>query len=290
MSEIDGGLLPALDQLRTRWRLIVGACSISVALALGVSLLLTKKYTAVSRIVIDPPAGSDPRSSMAVSPIYLESLRSYELFASSDDLFLQAVQRFGLRDNSLPIDNLKKSVLKAEMPRNTKILEIQATLPDPKTAHALALYIAEETVKLSQAVSRGGDEELSAVAGKQLQDAQTHLQTIEQAWIEASRQAQVEPLRVEIESDRELRTLLQRELAESDVLFPEGDARIERYRGRLQELERKITEKEKLLAERSTRMEQLSFERNSAQAAVKTAESRLQETHSALALLHRKHK
>src|SRR5947199_7175060 len=132
MSEADKGLLPALDRLRTRWRLIAVACAMAVSLTLCGSLILTKEYTAVCRIVIDPPAGSDPRSSMAVSPIYLESLRSYELFASSDDLFLQAVQRFGLRDNSLPIDRLKKSVLRAEMLRNTKILEIQATLPDPK--------------------------------------------------------------------------------------------------------------------------------------------------------------
>src|SRR6266568_489632 len=166
MSEADKGFLLALDRLRARWRIIAVACAVAVSLALAVSLILPKEYTAVSRIVIDPPAGSDPRSSMAVSPIYLESLRSYELFASSDDLFLKAVQRFGLRGDSTPIDKLKKSVLKAEMPRNTKILEIHATLPDPKTAHALALYVAEETVKLNQAVSREGDRELSAEAEK----------------------------------------------------------------------------------------------------------------------------
>src|SRR5438552_4485939 len=132
MSEADKGLLPALDRLRTRWRLIAVACAVAVSLALGGSLILAKEYTAVSRIVIEPPAGSDPRASTAVSPIYLESLRSYELFASSDDLFLKAAQRFGLRQNSAPIDKLKKSVLKADMPRNTKVLEIHATLPDPK--------------------------------------------------------------------------------------------------------------------------------------------------------------
>src|SRR6266849_8252806 len=167
MSEADKGLLPALDHVRARWRIVAGACAVAVSLTLGVSLILTKEYTAVSRIVIDPPAGSDPRASMAVSPIYLESLRSYELFAASDDLFLKAVQRFGLRGDSAPIDKLKKSVLKADIPRNTRILEIRATLPNPKTAHALALYVAEETVKLNQAVSREGDQELTVEAGKQ---------------------------------------------------------------------------------------------------------------------------
>src|ERR1700683_3778119 len=108
-------LLLALEALRTRWRIVALACVISVALRPAGSLLLPKKYTAVSRIVIEPPAGSDPRASVAVSPIYLESLRTYESFAASDDLFLKAVDRFQLRQGSESIDRLKKSVLKADM-------------------------------------------------------------------------------------------------------------------------------------------------------------------------------
>ncbi len=282
MSEADKGLLPALDRLRTRWRLIAVACAVAVSLALGGSLILTKEYTAVSRIVIDPPAGSDPRASMAVSPIYLESLRSYELFAASDDLFLKAVQRFGLRGDSTPIDKLKKSVLKAEMPRNTKILEIRATLPDPKTAHALALYVAEETVKLNQAVSREGDQELTAEAEKQAEQARARLRTAEQAWSEATAQAPVDSLQAELEGERELQSTLKRELAESQVLIPENDARVERYRRQLESLQRSLDAKHKLLAARTARMDRLTSERSTAQAGAKAAEARLHEVRSAL--------
>src|SRR5579872_3880287 len=88
-----------LLHLRDRWRAIALACAVAGIAALGVSLLLPREYTAVCRILMDPPAGTDPRTSTAVSPIYLESLRTYELFASSDELFLQAAQKFGLRDN-----------------------------------------------------------------------------------------------------------------------------------------------------------------------------------------------
>src|SRR5258708_31528313 len=157
MSEAEKGLLPALDRLRARWRVVAVTWGVSVGLALGASLILPKEYTAVSRIVIDPPAGSDPRVSTAVSPIYLESLRSYELFASSDDLFLKAVQRFGLRRDSTPIDRVKKTMVKVGMPRNTRILEIHATLPAPKTAHAPALSIAGETVEIDTGVGRPGE-------------------------------------------------------------------------------------------------------------------------------------
>ena len=282
MAEADKGFLPVLDRLRARWRMIAVACAIAVSLAFGVSLILTKEYTAVSRIVIDPPAGSDPRSFIAVSPIYLESLRSYELFASSDDLFLKALERFGLRRDSEPIDKLKKSILKADMPRNTKILEIHATLPDPKTAHALALYIAEETVKLNQAVSREGDQELTAGAEKQVDQARAQLQASEKAWKEATTQTPVNQLQAELEGEQEVRSALQRELAESQVLLPENDARIERYRRQLESMQKSIAAKHKLLAERTAGMDRLTSELETARAAAKAAEARLQEVRSTL--------
>src|SRR5690348_16899649 len=117
MSDSEKGLLPALDRLRARWRLVALTCAVAASLAWIVSAILPREYTAVTRIVIEPPAGSDPRASTTVSPIYLESLRSYEVFALSDSLFLRAIEKFGLRRGSMPIDRLKKSVLTAEMPR-----------------------------------------------------------------------------------------------------------------------------------------------------------------------------
>ena len=280
MAHPDKGLLPALDRLRTRWRVIALACAVAVTLTLLISLLLTKQYTAISRILIEPPAGSDPRVSTAVSPIYLESLHSYESFAESDDLFLKAVERFGLRQDAEPIDKLKKSVLKADMPRNTKILEIHATLPDPKKAHALALYIAEETVKLNLAVSREGDQELAAGAEKQAAEAEARLQKIEQAWAQASTREPTDQLEAELDSDEQLRASLQRELAESAVLSENG--RAEQYRRQLDSLQRQMAPKQRLFAARSARLEQLTSERTAAQAAAKAAQARLQEVRSAL--------
>ena len=215
------------------------------------TLLLPKKYTAIARILIEPPAGNDPRSSTAVSPIYLESLHSYELFASSDSLFLQAVQKFGLRQGSEPIDTLKKSALKTEMPRNMKILEVQATLADPKTAHALALYIAEETVKLNRAVSREADQELIGEAEKQSAQVRTRLQSVEQTWARSLGEVSVEQLKAELTADEELRATLQRELAESEVMADRD--RVDGYRKQLDSLRANIASKRKLLADRSGR-------------------------------------
>src|SRR5262245_59929676 len=218
MSDSDKSLLPALDRLRARWKFVAVACSVAVTIALIASLLLAKKYTATSRVVIEPPAGTDTRAATAVSPIYLESLRSYELFASSDSLFLQAVDRFGLRNSGEPIDKLKKKVLRAEIPKNLKILEIEATLPDPQKAHALALYIAEETVKLNRSVSGEADQELVADAEKQSSEARDRFRSADAEWARSIKESPVEPLRAEVTADEQLRATLQREMAESVVI------------------------------------------------------------------------
>ena len=280
MSDLDRGLLPALDRLRARGRVIGLACAIAVALTLVGSLLLPRKYTAIARIVIEPPAGGDSRVSTAVSPIYLESLRSYELFASSDNLFLQAVQKFGLRQGSEPIDRLKKDVLKAEMPRNTKILEIRATLRDPKTAHAVALYIAEETVKLNRDVSREADQELTGEAEKQAAEARSRMEKSEQAWARSVGERPVEQLKADLQSDEILKAALKRGLAESEVLADTD--RANGYRKQLESLQQKITSARKLFAERSATLDQLQAERTAARTMLSAAETRLQEARSAL--------
>src|SRR6202035_566593 len=85
-----------VDYLRGRWRVMAAACGVALFLSLGVSLLLPKRYTATASIVIEPPGGNDVRLSTAVSPVYLESLKTYERFATSDTLFARAAERFHL--------------------------------------------------------------------------------------------------------------------------------------------------------------------------------------------------
>jgi uncharacterized protein involved in exopolysaccharide biosynthesis len=47
-------------------------------------------------------------------------------------------------------------VLRVEIVRNTRILEIAATLPDPQRAQALARFLAQETVEMNRAVATAG--------------------------------------------------------------------------------------------------------------------------------------
>ncbi len=177
-----------LAHLRARWKLAALVTGSALAVALAGSLLVAKKYTAYVTLVIEPPAGSDPRASTAVSPIYLESLKTYEHFAASDQLFAEAAGRFQLRRDfpGRPIERLKKAVLEVTIPRNTKVLQIGVTLPDPRKAHDLALFLAEETVRLNRRTARAADDELIAAARRRLDEAIARTKTAEAARARAS--------------------------------------------------------------------------------------------------------
>jgi len=174
-----------VEHLRRRWRVIAASCGVAVALALAVGLLTPARYTATARIMIEPPAGSDSRIAVAVSPVYLESLKSYELVASGDRLFLDSLDHFKLQ---LPksLDAFKRSVLKVSMPRNTKILEIVVTLHDPVQAQALALYVAQQTVKVTRAVSHDIEREIIADGQKHLDEARARMEQAERTWARVS--------------------------------------------------------------------------------------------------------
>jgi uncharacterized protein involved in exopolysaccharide biosynthesis len=180
-------MLRFLEHLRRRWRVVVVACGVAVLVALVAAWLTPARYTATATIMIEPPAGGDVRFAMTVSPIYLEMLKSYEVMASGDGLFLDAVEHFHLKDNQ-PIDKLKRSVLRVRIPRNTKILEISATLRDARMAQALALYVAQQMVKLTRQVSVETERDLIAEAQKQVDEAGARLDAAERAWAQAAEQ------------------------------------------------------------------------------------------------------
>jgi capsular polysaccharide biosynthesis protein len=160
-----------IDHVRRRWPLIAVACGAAAGLAFLAALLMPARYQATARIMIQQPPGADVRYSMAMSQVYLESLKSYELVASGDRLFQDAMNHFNLAQGQ-SIEQLKQSVLKVSVPRNTRILEISVTLHDPVKAQALALYIAEQTVQVTHEFSAAVERELLASAQKQLDDVE----------------------------------------------------------------------------------------------------------------------
>src|SRR5579863_5764366 len=148
-----------VDFLRSRWKFLVLACGVAIVAALATGFVLPKRYTSTATILIDPPDAGDPRIATAVSTVYLESLKTYEILAMNDQLFMRAAQQFHLLEQySSPIESLKRRILKVDKLRDTRALQISVTLPDPRTAQAVAQFIAEGTVELSRSGGREADE------------------------------------------------------------------------------------------------------------------------------------
>ncbi len=213
-------LLDYLDYLRRRAPFLAVTCGTALLLSLGISLLLPNRYTATARVLIDPPVGTDQR--MAISPIYIESLQTYQIIASSDYLFLRALDHFQLH-RSKPIDQLKRSILKVKIPKNTRILEIATTLPDAKTSQALSLYLAQQAVKLNRAAVGETENDLIANAEKASEEARTRMVNAERAWVEvenipvdrtAIRSMRVDVAQAQRESARDAFEAAQRRLQE----------------------------------------------------------------------------
>lgn len=281
-----------LSYLRDRWRVIAGACGLAVGLTVVISLLWPKQYTAAARILIEPPAGSDVRASVAVSPIYLESLRTYEHFASSDHLFQQALERFGLRAEApaRSIESWKRRVLEVEIPRNTRILEIRVTLHDARKAHEMAEYLAGETVALSRSVSRTGDAELLGAAQQQLEAARAARDRAEAAWSDLVRRQPTAPVQAELDSLAARRFTLERALASAEATRaenpnrPELGARVAYYRRELERIEEETARQQSVLAARTAQREQLEAERKLAEAAYEAALARVRDARAAVGL------
>jgi uncharacterized protein involved in exopolysaccharide biosynthesis len=277
-----------LRYLRRHLRFILVVCAGAGGLALIASLLLPKQYTATASIAIDPPAGNDPRGSTVVSPTYFESLKAYELVAASDTVFLRGAEKFRLRDSG-PVEALKRRILKVTKVRDTKILEISVTLPDPRQAQAFAQFLAEQTVDLTRSGNLAGDQDLLAQAYHRVAETQQALEREQSVYREFAKTQPAESVRADLEALSFSREGLERDLADHRAQMAElsatpSDSRIPGARARLQSLEsqdaelgRQIQAKAALSSERDARADELTQRLKTAQTALENAAAKLHE-------------
>jgi len=295
-----------LDHLRRHWSFALAVCVSAGALALTVSLLLPNEYTAMASIAIDPPAGNDPRTAITVSPVYLESLRAYEMFASSDTVFQRAVERFHLRDASpsnttsntpsKTLEALKHSILKVVKVKDTRILQISVTLPDPKQAQAMAQFLADETVALSRSSNFADDQDLRDDARSRLAEAQKRLEREQASWREFTVREPLESIQTDLEALAGSREKLQVDLTESRTELAEissgaSDARAAAMRARVESLEKQdadlaagVRKKSAVLSDREAHGEQLQQTLRAAQVAFDAAAGRQRELEASAGL------
>jgi uncharacterized protein involved in exopolysaccharide biosynthesis len=277
------------EYLRSRWRFAAITVITGTVLTLAFSLAQAKRYTATASILIEAPAGNDPRAATAVSAIYLESLKTYEHFAESNTLFAQALEKLKLRTNRRQsLESLKKRVLRVSKLRDTKILQISTTLEDPRKAEALASYIAQQTVELNRSLDRKSEREVTEQASRTLAEATDRLRNADQARDAFMAGNPIESLEEEVRAGSELQARLNRELTETredlaqylaqsqaaasddqDLVKRQiagTKARIASAQKETDELTKTLMTKSGLLEERKHRREVLDSERQAARA------------------------
>ncbi len=286
--------------IRHRWRAVAIACGVAVSLAFGISEVVPRRYSATARILIQPPGANDPRAATQVSPVYLESLKSYERFASSDTLFVRAInviQGAG-EDAGAPVESLKRKVLTISKLPSTAILEIGVTLRSAKKAQALAQYIAEQTVALSRSLDARSSEEMTKEFNAQLAAARARHDHARRALEEFALRQPVHTLENDVQDAQFLKFRVEQDLEAARGDLADYTARrphdleeeewLQNYvastRARADELARRARELTDSLARKGPELEAgklredvLEAEEKSAAAGVDTATTRLNE-------------
>jgi uncharacterized protein involved in exopolysaccharide biosynthesis len=216
-----------LRYLGERWKFAAATIAAAVILTAVACWLAPNRYTATATLVIEPPGSNDPRAATAVSTVYLESLKTYEDFAGSDSLFARAVEKFHLLPaaGAPTIEGFKRSVLRVNKRKETKLLEISVTLPDPRQAQAVAQYIAAETVELNRSLAKSGEGEARAAVDTQLEKAHADLDRArsEQAAAEAS--GSEDAIQEELRSLADVRARTSEQVISANAMLAELEAR-----------------------------------------------------------------
>jgi uncharacterized protein involved in exopolysaccharide biosynthesis len=293
-----------ISYLRARWRWIAAGCIAALILAGVASAMMPRLYTATARILIDLPAGTDLRSPVAISPIYLESLHTYESFASSDSLFLKTIDKFGLRPaaGGAPIESLKRRTLKITILHNTRIMEVSATLADPGKAQQVAQFVAESTVDLNRSLAAAGDQDLIHSAEQQAADIRSRLDATEAAWSSLLAREPIEELKSTIESDVAVRGNLTQQLSNAEVELADATdrlktapqteqyslrnelnnirARIDQMKQQIDAVDKRVEQQSKVLSARTGHRDALDAQRKADQLSLTAVEGRLREARS----------
>ncbi|MEO8099398.1 MAG: hypothetical protein ABI811_16965 [Acidobacteriota bacterium] len=284
-----------LAYLRRQGKFAALAIGSAVALTALVSFALPNRYTATATLVIEPPAANDPRASTAVTPVYLESLKTYEQFAGSDSLFAKACAKFKLSQTpeTACTEAFKRRVLRVNKLKDTKVLQVSVTLPDAKKAQELVAFLASETVALNRTLAAESDRDASGEIQTQLAAVKTDLDKI-RAEYETATATGAEPLlEEEVRGLNDLRARTGIELLRSRTdlaeLLTRGNssevslerARLEALGREAESLDRKLAAQSVALATARARRERAADDLHAAQAKFEIWSRRANETAAA---------
>lgn len=175
------GELKTYLQVLWRYKWIIAACAIIASvMALGISFLLTPRYSATATVRIASAPGGTYDYAYVAS--YTQLTNTYVAIATSAISLDEVAKRLGLQKN--PKVDVK-------IVPETELIEISTSDPDPARARDIANTLASIMVEQSQQLYGGSSPSAQQILEGQLQQAQDDLDAAVSEYESAIRRAQL---------------------------------------------------------------------------------------------------
>ncbi len=190
--DADGKLVRRLYRLRQHRRWIMGGAAACALIALVVSLLLPKVYRATTYVLVSEPKLG---SMLPTGAWQYALIRTYLPFVDSDALIASALHdlRLDQPPYELTVDKFRKrGYLDVDIPKSTRLLEINVEFPDARLAADVANYLAQNAVKFNDRLTVSDTEATQDFLSKRLAQAQDKLREVERERLKIRERAKLE--------------------------------------------------------------------------------------------------
>jgi len=188
--------------LRRRFRLIV-VCSVAAALGAGIlSFWQPKLYRATTHLLLAESKLADLESK-ATNFVYYELLRSYETLINNDYLVSRTIQKLELQraPYALTVDSFRRRrVLKVELSKNTRLLEVIVEFPNAQLAAEICNYFVQQAVVFNEELNSRDAEKARLFVKEQLDRARQSMEVARNRLLEFSQTSTIEGLRESVRS------------------------------------------------------------------------------------------
>lgn len=192
-SNADRRLITRAGKLQRHWRWILEGAAACAGAALLVSLFLPKIYRATTYIMVSESkigsgSGDTPWQQMATLPTFIP-------FVDNDALIQESIEKFHLDrpPYNLTVDRFRrKDYLDVQIPKSTRLLEIDIEFPNAKMAAVLANDLAGRAVQFNDRMNAADTLATRNFLKRQLEEATERLTNAGALRLKIQQEAQME--------------------------------------------------------------------------------------------------
>lgn len=192
-SDADRRLVTRVGKLRLHWHWIVAGAATCAAAALAVSLFLPKIYRATTYIMVSESkigsgSGEAPWQQLATLPTFIP-------FVDNDAVIGESIKEFHLDrpPYNLTVDRFRrKGYLDVQIPKSTRLLEINITFPNARMAADLANDLSKRAVQFNDQMNAADTLSTRNFLKRQLEEAAERLTKAAAQRLKIQQEAQME--------------------------------------------------------------------------------------------------